>query len=129
MQKEVLNYRQEMKVLSIIVKYLPPFIAIMYFLNSVLSMLGIYISSISHCCYCGLLPLFIIYVCCSVLKYCIQYKAYLWYIVINDIINWIDYEYSFTEDIMIGWIIVLGTFFCLISYLMIKHIYNKEAIL
>ena len=125
----MLTRRQEMKVLSIIVKYLPPFIAIMYFFNSVLSIFGIYISGISHCCYCGLIPLFLIYICCSVLKYCTQYKAYLGYIAINDIINWIDYEYSFTEDIMIGGIIVLGTFFCLISYLMIKHIYNKEAIL
>lgn len=118
-----------MKVLSIIVKYLPPFIAIMYFLNSILSMLEISISGISHCCYCGLLPLLLIYVCCSVLKYCIQYKAYLWYIAINDIINWIDYEYGFTENVMIGWIIVIGTFFCLISYLMIVHIHNGKAIL
>lgn len=125
----MLIHRQEMKVLSIIVKYLPPFIAIMYFFNSVLSIFGIYISGISHCCYCGLIPLFLIYICCSVLKYCTQYKAYLGYIAINDIINWIDYEYGFTEDTRIGWIIVIGTFFCLISYLMIKHIYNKEAIL
>ena len=125
----MLTHRQEMKVLSIIVKYLPPFLATMYFLNSVLSMLGIYISGISHCCYCGLIPLFLIYICCSVLKYCKQYKAYLGYIAINDIINWIDYEYGFTEDTRIGWIIVIGTFFCLISYLMIVHIHNGKAIL
>ena len=125
----MLTYRQEMKVLSIIVKYLPPFIAIMYFFNSVLSIFGIYISGISHCCYCGLIPLFLIYICCSVLKYCTQYKAYLWYIAINDTINWIDYEYGFTEDIRIGWIIVIGTFFCLISYLMIVHIHNGKSIL
>lgn len=118
-----------MKVLSIIVKYLPPFLATMYFLNSVLSMLGIYISGISHCCYCGLVPLFLIYVCCSVLKYCIQYKAYLWYITVNDIINWLDYEYGFTEDTRIGWIVVIGTFFCLISYLTIQHICSGKAIL
>lgn len=125
----MLTHRQEMKVLSIIVKYLPPFIAIMYFFNSVLSIFGIYISGILHCCYCGLIPLFLIYICCSVLKYCTQYKAYLGYIAINDIINWIDYEYGFTEDIRIGWIIVIGTFFCLISYLMIVHIHNGKAIL
>lgn len=125
----MLTHRQEMKVLSIIVKYLPPFLATMYFLNSVLSMLGIYISGISHCCYCGLVPLFLIYVCCSVLKYCIQYKVYLWYIAINDIINWIDYEYGFTEGTRIGWIIVIGTFFCLISYLTIQHICSGKAIL
>lgn len=125
----MLTHRQEMKVLSIIVKYLPPFLATMYFLNSVLSMLGIYISGISHCCYCGLVPLFLIYVCCSVLKYCIQYKAYLWYIAINDIINWLDYEYGFTEDTRIGWIIVIGTFFCLISYLTIQHIRSGKVIL
>lgn len=125
----MLTHRQEMKVLSIIVKYLPPFLATMYFLNSVLSMLEIYISGISHCCYCGLVPLFLIYICCSVLKYCIQYKAYLWYIAVNDIINWVDYEYGFTEDTRIGWIIIIGTFFCLISYLTIQHICSGKAIL
>lgn len=125
----MLTCRQEMKVLSIIVKYLPSFLATMYFLNSILSMLGIYISGISHCCYCGLVPLFLIYVCCSVLKYCIQYKAYLWYIAVNDIINWLDYEYGFTEGTRIGWIIVIGTFFCLISYLTIQHICSGKAIL
>ena len=125
----MLTYRQEMKVLSIIVKYLPPFIAIMYFFNSVLSIFGIYISGISHCCYCGLIPLFLIYICCSVLKYCTQYKAYLWYIAINDTINWIDYEYGFTEDIRIGLIIVLLNLFFLICLLMIVHIHNDKAIL
>lgn len=125
----MLKHRQEMKVLSIIVKYLPVLMAIMYFINSILSLLDIYISAISYNFYCGFMPLLLIYVCCSVLKYCVQYKVYLGYIAINNIINWIDYEYGFTEDTRIGWIIVIGTFFCLISYLMIKHIYNKEAIL
>ena len=125
----MLTRRQERKVLSIIVKYLPVLIALMYFINSILSLLDIYNSIISYNFYCGFVPLFLIYVCCSVLKYCIQYKAYLWYIAINDIINWVDYEYGFTEDTRIGWIIVIGTFFCLISYLTIQHIRNGKAIL
>lgn len=125
----MLTHRQERKVLSIIVKYLPVLIALMYFINSILSLLDIYNSIISYNFYCGFVPLFLIYVCCSVLKYCIQYKAYLWYIAINDIINWVDYKYGFTEDTRIGWIIVIGTFFCLISYLTIQHIRNGKAIL
>ena len=125
----MLNHRQEMKVLSIIVKYLPILMALIYFINSVLSLLDIYISIISYSFYCGFVPLFLIYMCCVVLHYCPQYKAYLGYIAINNLINWLDYEYGFTEDTRIGWIIVIGTLFCLISYLMIKHIYNKEAIL
>ena len=125
----MLTHRQEMKVLSIIVKYLPVLIALMYFINSILSLLDIYNSIISYSFYCGFVPLFLIYICCAVLHYCTQYKAYLGYIAINNLINWLDYEYGFTEDVRIGWIIVIGTFFCLISYLMIKHIYNKEAIL
>ena len=124
----MLTHKQEMKVLSIIVKYLPILMALMYFLNSILSLLDIYNSIISYNFYCGFVPLFLIYMCCAILRYCVQYKAYLGYIAINNIINWLDYEYDFTEDVIIGWIIVLGTFFCLISYLMIKHIYNKEAI-
>ena len=125
----MLNHRQEMKVLSIIVKYLPVLMALMYFINSMLSLLDIYTSIISYNFYCGFVPLFLIYMCCAVLHYCPQYKAYLGYIAINNLINWLDYESGFTEDTRIGWIIVIGTFFCLISYLMIVHIHNGKAIL
>ena len=125
----MLNQKQQMKVLSIIVKYLPIFIALMYFINSVLSLCDIYISAITFTVSCGFAPLLLIYMCCCVLKFCSNYKAYLIYIAINNLINWVDYEYGFTEDVMIGWIIVIGTFFCLISYLMIQHIHNGKAIL
>lgn len=125
----MLNQKQQMKVLSIIVKYLPIFIALMYFINSVLSLCDIYISAITFIASCGFAPLLLIYMCCCVLKFCSNYKAYLIYIAINNLINWVDYEYGFTEDVMIGWVIVIGTFFCLISYLMIQHIHNGKAIL
>ena len=125
----MLNQKQQMKVLSIIVKYLPIFIALMYFINSVLSLCDIYISAITFIASCGFAPLLLIYMCCCVLKFCSNYKAYLIYIAINNLINWVDYEYGFTEDVMIGWIIVIGTFFCLISYLMIQHIHSSKAIL
>ena len=125
----MLNQKQQMKVLSIIVKYLPIFIALMYFINSVLSLCDVYISAITFIASCGFAPLLLIYMCCCVLKFCSNYKAYLIYIAINNLINWADYEYGFTEDVMIGCIIVIGTFFCLISYLMIQHIHNGKAIL
>ena len=125
----MLNQKQQMKVLSIIVKYLPIFIALMYFINSVLSLCDIYISAITFIASCGFAPLLLVYMCCCVLKFCSNYKAYLIYIAINNLINWVDYKYGFTEDVMIGWIIVIGTFFCLISYLMIQHIHNGKAIL
>lgn len=125
----MLNQKQQMKVLSIIVKYLPIFIALMYFINSVLSLCDVYISAITFIASCGFAPLLLIYMCCCVLKFCSNYKAYLIYIAINNLINWVDYEYGFTEDVMIGWIIVIGTFFCLISYLMIQHIHSSKVIL
>ena len=125
----MLNQKQQMKVLSIIVKYLPIFIALMYFINSVLSLCDVYISAITFIASCGFAPLLLIYMCCCVLKFCSNYKAYLIYIAINNLINWADYEYGFTEDVMIGWIIVIGTFFCLISYLMIQHIHSGKVIL
>ena len=125
----MLNQKQQMKVLSTIVKYLPIFIALMYFINSVLSLCDVYISAITFIASCGFAPLLLIYMCCCVLKFCSNYKAYLIYIAINNLINWVDYKYGFTEDVMIGWIIVIGTFFCLISYLMIQHIHSGKVIL
>ena len=123
----MLNQKQQMKVLSIIVKYLPIFIALMYFINSVLSLCDIYISAITFIASCGFAPLLLIYMCCCVLKFCSNYKVYLIYIAINNLINWVDYEYGFTEDVMIGWTVVIGTFFCLISYLMIQHIHSGKS--
>ena len=118
-----------MKVLSIIVKYLPIFIALMYFINSVLSLCDIYISAITFIASCGFTPLLLIYMCCFVLKFCSNYRAYLIYIAINNLINWVDYVWNFTENILIGWILVIGTFFILISYLMIVHIKQGKIIL
>ena len=125
----MLNQKQQMKVLSIIVKYLPIFIALMYFINSVLSLYDVYISAITFIASCGFAPLLLIYMCCYVLKFCSNYKAYLIYIAINNLINWADYVLNFTENILIGWILVIGTFFILISYLMIVHIKQGKVIL
>ena len=125
----MLNQKQQMKVLSIIVKYLPIFIALMYFINSVLSLCDIYISAITFIASCGFAPLLLIYMCCYVLKFCSNYKAYLIYIAINNLINWADYVWNFTENILIGWILVIGIFFILISYLMIVHIKQGKVIL
>ena len=125
----MLNQKQQMKVLSIIVKYLPIFIALMYFINSVLSLCDIYISAITFIASCGFAPLLLIYMCCCMLKFYSNYKAYLIYIAINNLVNWADYVWNFMENILIGWILVIGTFFILISYLMIVHIKQGKVIL
>ena len=125
----MISYKQQIKILSIVIKYLPPFIALMYFINSVLSLCDIYISAITFMCSCGFLPLLLIYVCCCVLKFCTNYKAYLAYIAVNNLINWVDYVWNFTENILISWVLIIGTFFILISYLMIKHIKMGKAVL
>jgi hypothetical protein len=125
----VISYKQQVKILSIVIKYLPPFIALMYFINSVLSLCDIYISAITFMCSCGFIPLLLIYVCCCVLKFCTNYKAYLAYIAVNNLLNWVDYIWNFTENILISWILLIGTFFILISYLMIKHIKMGKAVL
>ena len=125
----MLNQKQQMKVLSIIVKYLSIFIALMYFINSVLSLCDVYISAITFIASCGFAPLLLIYMCCCMLKFYSNYKAYLIYIAINNLVNWADYVWNFTENILIGWILVIGTFFILISYLMIVHIKQGKVIL
>ena len=125
----MISYKQQVKILRIVIKYLPPFIALMYFINSVLSLCDIYISAITFMCSCGFLPLLLIYVCCCVLKFCTNYKAYLAYIVVNNLINWVDYVWNFTENILISWVLIIGTFFILISYLMIKNIKMGKAVL
>ena len=127
-EKEMLTKKQEVKVLGIIVKYLPIFIAFMYFINSILSLCNIYISAITFIASCGFAPLLLIYVCCSVLKFCNNYKIYLVYIAVNNLINWADYVWNFIENVLIGWILVIGTFFVFISYLMIIHIKHGKAI-
>jgi hypothetical protein len=125
----VISYKQQVKILSIVIKYLPPFIALMYFINSVLSLCDIYISAITFMCSCGFIPLLLIYVCCCVLKFCTNYKAYLAYIAVNNLLNWVDYIWNFTENILISWVLIVGAFFILISYLMIKHIKMGKAVL
>lgn len=120
-----MTLKEQMKVLSLVVKYLPPFIALMYFINSILSLCDIYISCITFFCSCGFLPLLLIYICCKVLKFCTIYKAYLIYIALNNIINWVDYIYNITENALIGWIVVVGALFLLLILLSIEHYKRK----
>lgn len=117
-----MNSKQQTKVLILVVKYLPLLLSLMYFINSVLSLCNIYFSPITFMCSCGFLPLILIYLCCRVLRYCKYYKVYLIYIALNNAINWLDYEYGFTENTLIGWVVVLGLFFLLITVTLIKHL-------
>lgn len=113
--------KQQMKVLILMVKYLPLLLAYLYFINSVLSLFDIYFSALTFLSSCGFLPLLLIYVCCRVLKYCKHFRAYLFYIAVNNIINWLDYIYGFTEDTLISIIVVLVLLFLLITATLIKH--------
>lgn len=113
--------KQQMKVLILAIKYLPLLLAYLYFINSALSLCNIYFSALTFLSSCGFLPLLLIYICCRVFKYCRHYKAYLFYIAINNTINWLDYIYGFTEDTLISWVIIVILFFLLITATLIKH--------
>lgn len=81
----------EFKVSKIVVKYCPILIAIFYFLSTMFSCIGISVSWMVPIYYMSLLPFICLFACSKLLKFCIWHRLPLYYSILIDVINAIDY--------------------------------------
>lgn len=81
------------KVLLIVLKYIPIVIAICYILNIIF-----YIEPLSNIAGVSLLTWIFLYLSSIVFKFCIYHRMFLWYILIDDIFNIIDYYLQLPID-------------------------------
>lgn len=110
-------------------KYIPMIIALIYILHMGLSYFYIDIPVLSHIAGISLFPWVFMYIATLVFKFCLYHRIFLYYILIVDIINIIDYyigiPISDLELLMVH-IIILGILLFIILYSYVRK--NKRII-
>ena len=77
------------KLLLLVLKYIPTVIALCYMLNTMF-----YIEPLSNIAGVSLLTWIFLYLASVVFEFCSYHRMFLWYILIDDILNIVDYYWS-----------------------------------
>lgn len=112
------------KLFIVVLKYIPLLIALCYVLNTVTAVFGIYIEPLSNIAGMSLLTWIFLYIATYVFKFCIYHRMFLWYILIDDLLNIIDYYYELpieTSNLLMIHNSIIGIFLFIILYLYVKN--------
>ena len=77
------------KLLLLVLKYIPTVIALCYMLNTMF-----YIEPLSNIAGVSLLTWVFLYLASGVFEFCSYHRMFLWYILIDDILNIVDYYWN-----------------------------------
>ena len=77
------------KLLLLVLKYIPMVIALCYMLNTML-----YIELLSNIAGVSLLTWIFLYLASVVFEFCSYHRMFLWYILIDDVLNIVDYYWN-----------------------------------
>lgn len=105
-------------------KVIPMMMAGLFLLNIVLSYFDIDYSIISYLTGAGLIPWLFILVASYTLRFCEYHRMFLWYILLNNIICWIDDNYKLPvsdRGYVVLHFILAGVSLFVILYLHQKH--------
>ena len=107
----------------ILLKFLPAFISLLYFIGTTLDLLGRDASILSFISGMSLLPLLFMYVSSYVFKFCGYHRMFLHYISLNMLFNCIDWYIGIpltNKEYLIVFILVSLVFMFIILYLYLK---------
>lgn len=82
------------KLLIIVIKYIPMTISMFYILNTILCWLGIDAPVLSNIAGVSLFTWLFIYISSVVFQFCIYHKMFLYYILIEDLLNIYDFYFG-----------------------------------
>lgn len=128
MQKEEKLRKSVHKLLLLILKLIPIVTSICYLLNVILAYIGIDFPVLSHISGMSLFTWVFIFIATIVFKFCIYHRMFLYYILISDVLNIIDYYIGIpitTSNLIILHLTIAGVFLFLILYLYVK--YNQKS--
>lgn len=126
---ESLRNKSLYKTLLILLKYIPIIIALFYIVNTLGALFGINLPVLSNIAGMSLLTWVFMYLAALVFKFCIYHRMFLYYILVTDIINIIDYYIGIPVDsygIVMIHSVVIGILLFIILYFYVKH--NKKVI-
>lgn len=112
------------KIELYLLKAMPMLLAAIYLINTVLSYYDIILPVLSYIGGLSLIPLVFMYISSYVFRFCSYHRMFLHYIVINDLINLVDYYY--TLPILDWQLLVLHMSIAGISLFIILYLYVKS---
>ena len=83
--------RNNYKVFLFINKYLPYILSLLYMVNTLLSLFGIDLTIFSMLGGLSLLPIIYLIIVSLTFGYCLYHRLPIYYIILNDAINWLDF--------------------------------------
>lgn len=128
MQKEEKLRKSVHKLLLLILKLIPIVTSICYLLNVILAYIGIDFPVLSHISGMSLFTWVFIFIATIVFKFCVYHRMFLYYILISDILNIIDYYIGIpitTSNLIMLHLTIAGVFLLVILYLYVK--YNQKS--
>lgn len=111
------------KIELYLLKVMPMLLAAIYLINTVLSYYDIVLPALSYIGGLSFIPLLFMYISSYVFRFCSYHRMFLHYIVINDLINLIDYYYTLPIsdwELLILHMSVAGISLFIILYLYVK---------
>ena len=115
---------KQYKILLILLKYIPILISLIYVLNTFAAYVGIDIPAANNIAGMSLLTWIFMYIATIVFNFCSYHRMFLYYILIVDIINIIDYYIGIPiSDFQL---IMLHTIVTGISLFIILFLYIKK---
>lgn len=111
------------KVFILMLKYIPMIIALIYILNTILSYFYIDIPVLSNIAGISILPWLFMYIATVVFKFCLYHRMFLWYILVTDLLNIVDYYLTIPiKDLELLMIHsgITGVFLFIILFLYVK---------
>lgn len=127
---ESLRSKHLYKILLILLKYIPIIISLFYIMNTLSSLCGIDIPVLSNLAGMSLFTWLFMYIANWVFQFCIYHRMFLYYVLITDIINIIDYYIGIPVNnysLMMIHSLIVGIFLFLILYFYVKC--NKKSII
>lgn len=121
--------RSNYKVFLFINKYLPYVISLLYMVNTLLSLAGIDLILFSMLGGLSLLPIIYFISVSFTFKYCLYHRLPIYYIILNDSINWLDYHIGLLISDMYfiaGSIVLMFIFIVVTTILYLKEKKRKR---
>ena len=122
-EEDSLRNKSLYKIELYLLKVMPMLLAAIYLVNTVLSYYDIVVLALSYIGGLSFIPLVFMYISSYVFRFCSYHRMFLHYIVINDLINLIDYHYTLPIsdwELLILHMSIAGISLFIILYLYVK---------
>lgn len=121
---------KQYRLFLIMLKYIPMLIALIYTLNTFAAFMSIDIPAANNIAGISLLTWIFMYIATVVFKFCVYHRMFLYYILVVDIVNIIDYYIGIpVSDFQLLMLhsIIMGMSLFIVLFLYLKYRKQNEA--